>query len=152
MRQRPQARAQIGNAELLLAGRRARRQQHRKFALAGAIEQVEEGLFVGDAAIEVFDDEAGAVGEGGDGGVIERRRRDDAGPRAQAPHVGEMAFARALRPDDDASGMRPIGPAVDQSRRPPALELADEEVLGPQRLAVREIEDELARSCGHCRR
>src|SRR4029079_28406 len=109
-----------------------------KFALAGTIEQVKEGLFVGNAPIEVFDDEAGAGGEGRDGRVSERCRRDDAGPRTQAPHVGEMAFAGALGSNDDGSWMRPVGPAIDGLDGRP-VGAADKEVLGPQRLAGRGV-------------
>ena len=73
-----------------------------------------------------------------------------------APERSRHTLARWLLPEPCGpatmrGGMRPVGPAVDHLDGG-VVGAADEEVLGAQRLAVGEIEYELAGSCGHCRR
>ena len=105
---------------------------------------MEEGALVGDAAIDVLHHQRAAIGEGCDDALVELPRRDDAGPGAQLPDMREMALAGARRPDDELRGRFPGRPAVDEGHGG-GVRAADEEVLGPERWPVREVEHELAR-------
>ena len=55
----------------------------------------------------------------GNRGVRQGRRGRRSRRRFEPPHVGQVALARAPRPHDHASRVRPIGPAVDQLDRRP---------------------------------
>jgi hypothetical protein len=54
-RQGAQAGAQVGQADVELAGRQARGQQHRQLVLAHEVQQVEKGVLIADAGVQVLD-------------------------------------------------------------------------------------------------
>src|SRR5262249_47792449 len=105
-------------------------------------------LLIADPAIEILHNQGAAVRQAGDERIIERLCRGDAGARLQSPHVGDVALARAFGTGDHACRMRPAGPAVDELDRS-LIRARNKEVLRTECLAMREVEDELARRSSH---
>ena len=143
-RQRPQTRSEIGQADVELAGRHARGEQHRQLVLAHQVEQVKQGALVADAGMEVLD-QHGAAGRG----RLHVRLAQSTGlqprrARLQPPHVGKVRLAGARRRHDQNRGLRPIRPAVDDVGGR-TVGLADEKILRPQRRPVRKIKNKLTR-------
>ena len=77
--------------------------------------------------------------------MLEQFRRQHARPRRFRPDRGEMALARAFRPDQRDDPIRPIRPALDQRQRGRVRGPA-QEILAREAFGMIEREHELTRT------
>ena len=119
-----------------------RRKQHEQPVLPRQIEEMEQDLLVIGAAIGILDDDWSPRPHVVDGAHAKRIRAERLGSRPRLPHARQMRLAARGGANEKLDLIRPFGPGVDQLDRC-AIAIADEEVLGVERRAMRQIEREL---------
>ena len=127
-------------------GGSARGEQHRQLVLAHEVEQVEQDALVADAGVQVLDQQRA-------GGAGHVRLAQRAGRTPAAPDFRRQTLARCVLParGGATTSTERCGQSGQRSMMSAAawLDRLIEEILRPQRRAVRQIEDELIGRAGH---
>ena len=116
--------------------------------LGGHVENMEKGLLVGNAAVDVLDRDCPMRTDFRRAVLAQRSRGQDERVRSRSPDVHEMALARAGGTRHCHGRMRPVRPAIN-GQYSCLVAPADQEIFRPMCRAVRKLERELLRAVAH---